>query len=61
MEEETDIFHPFWWIAKHPPQGARQDPEVRFNSDKCREKCTNYEAADFSLTWDEGIMHDPNV
>jgi hypothetical protein len=22
MEKEVDIFLPFWWIAKHPPQGA---------------------------------------
>jgi len=22
MEEGTDIFLPFWWIAKHPPQGS---------------------------------------
>ena len=61
MEEGTDIFLPFWWIAKHPPQGAWRDPEVRFNSNECREKCMKYEAADFSLTWDEGILHNPNA
>jgi len=22
MEEGIDIFLPFWWITKHPPQGA---------------------------------------
>jgi hypothetical protein len=22
IEREVDIFLPFWWIAKHPPQGA---------------------------------------
>jgi len=61
MAEITNIFLPFWWIAKHPPQGAWQGPEVRFNSAECQEKCTKYEAADFSLTWNEGILHDPNV
>jgi len=61
MEEGTDIFLPFWWIAKHPPQGAWQDPEVRFNSTECLEKCTKYEAADFLLTLEEGILHDPNA
>ena len=50
MEEGTDIFLPFWSIAKHPPQGAWQDPEIRFNSAECQEKCTKYEAADFSHT-----------
>jgi len=22
MDKEIDIFLPYWWIAKHPPQGA---------------------------------------
>jgi len=35
MEEGIDIFLPFWWIAKHPPQGAWQDAEIRFNSAEC--------------------------
>jgi len=61
MEEGTDIFLPFWWIAKHPPQGAWQDLEIRFNSARCLEKCTVYEQADFWLTWDEGLAHDLNA
>ena len=61
MEEGTDIFLRFWWIAKHPPQGAWQDPEIRFNSVRCLEEFTVYEQADFPLTWDEGIAHDPNA
>jgi len=59
MEEGIDIFLPFWWIAKHPPQGAWQDPEIRFNSIRCLEKCTKYEQADFSLTWDDSVATDP--
>jgi len=55
MEEGIDIFLPYWWIAKHPPQGAWQDPEIRFNNTRCLEKWTIYEQADFSLTWDDTV------
>jgi len=58
MEEGIDIFLPFWWIAKYPPQGAWQDPEIRFNSVRCLEKCTKYEQGDFSLTWDDSVATD---
>jgi len=61
MEKETDIFLPFWWIAKHPPQGAWRDPEIRFNSNQCLEKCTIYEQADFSLSWDDTVCTDPEA
>jgi len=61
MEEGIDIFLPFWWIAKHPPQGAWQDVEIRFNSAECLEKCTKYEQTDFSLTWDDTVAADPSV
>jgi len=63
MEAEIDIFLPFWWIEKHPPQGAWRDPEIQFNSQNCLEKCTKHEVADFELTWDESILreHDTRV
>jgi len=32
MDPEIDIFLPFNWISKHPPQGAWTTEEVRFNS-----------------------------
>jgi len=51
MKEGIDIFLPFWWIAKHSPQGAWQDQEIQFNSAECLKRCTQYEQADFSLTW----------
>jgi hypothetical protein len=32
MEPEVDVFLPFWWIAKHAPQGAWDSPKLRFSS-----------------------------
>jgi len=61
MEEGVDIFLPFWWIDKHPPWGAWQDPEIRFDSDECLRKCTRYEQADFSQTWDDAVAADPSA
>jgi len=37
LEPEVDIFLPFWWIAKHPPQGAWDSEELRFSSCNCLE------------------------
>ena len=37
MEAGIDVFLPFWWIAKHPPQGAWDSPEIRFTSGTCIE------------------------
>jgi len=39
FEPEVDIFLPFWWIAKHPPQGAWDSGELRFSSPSCLENC----------------------
>jgi len=59
MDPEIDIFLPFEWITKHPPQGEWMLEEVRFDSTSCREKCTQYETNDFSLTWDDLVATDP--
>jgi len=61
MEEGIDIFLPFWWIAKHPLQGVWQDQEIRFNSAECLKRCTQYEQADVSLTWDDADATDPSA
>jgi len=61
MDKEIDIFLPYWWIAKHPPQGAWENREVRFNSLHCLEKCTRYETNDLELFWDETVCYDDNV
>jgi len=61
MEPEIDAFLPFWWIMKHPPQGAWETKEVRFNSPGCLENCTWYEQGEFSLTWDEKVAQDPSA
>jgi len=59
MEKDIDIFLPFSWIEQHPPQGAwSSDKEVRFTSTRCLEDCTQYETAEFSLTWDESVISD---
>ena len=45
METKVDVFLPFWWIAKHPPQGAWDLLELGFSSPSCLEKCTHFETA----------------
>jgi hypothetical protein len=40
LEPDMDMFLPFGWITKHPPQGAWNSPELRFSSPNCLEKCT---------------------
>jgi len=61
MEPGIDIFLPFEWITKHPPQGAWTNDEIRFNSHQCLEQCTRFEKQDFSLTWDEKVSTDPTA
>jgi len=61
MEKTVDIFLPFWWIAKHAPQGPWNTEEVRFNSPACLQNCTKLGTDDFSLTWDDSICLDPKA
>jgi len=61
MDPEIDIFLPFSWISKHPPQGAWTKKEVRFKSQRCLNKCTKFEQSAFSLTWDESVSLDPDA
>jgi len=58
MEAEINVFLPFWWITKHPPQSIWQDPKIRFNSQKCHNKGTKFETVDFELSWDETVCTD---
>jgi len=61
MDPEIDVFLPFEWIMKHPPQGTWTTEEIWFNSSGCLEKCTRHEMAEFSLTWDEMVAIDPTA
>jgi len=61
MEAAIDIFLPFSWIERYPPQGAWTNEEVRFNSAECMRKCTRHETGPSSLTWDESIATDPSA
>jgi len=61
MDPEIDVFLPFGWIMKHPPQGTWTMEEIRFNSSGCLEKCTRHETAEFSLTLDETVAIDPTA
>ena len=61
LEPEVNLFLPFWWIAKHPPQGAWDSEEHRFSSHNCLEKCTRFETAEFSLSLDEMVTLDPGA
>ena len=61
MDKKIDIFLPYWWIAKHPLQGAWENQEVRFNSLHCLKKCTKYETSDWKLSWDKMVCYDDNA
>jgi len=61
LEPEVDLFLPFWWMAKHPPQGAWDSEELHFSSHNCLEKCTRFETAEFSLSLDETVTLDPGA
>jgi len=61
MDPKIDIFLPFSWITKHPPQGAWTTEEVQFNSQRCLNECTKFEQSAFSLTWDESVSLDPDA
>jgi len=58
MDGEVDIFLPYDWIVRYPPQGQWDSTAVRFTSPSCRAKCTKHETAEFSLTWDEDVCLD---
>jgi len=61
MEKTVDKFLPYWWIAKHAPQGPWDTKEVRFDSPACLQNCTKLGTDDFSLTWDDSICLDPKA
>ena len=61
METGVDLFLPFWWIAKHPPQGAWDSFKMHFSSSDCRKQYTRFETANFSLSWDEGVATEPEA
>jgi len=58
LEPEVNIFLPFWWIAKHPSQGAWDSDELRFSSPSCLNSCTKYKMDEFSLSRDETVCLD---
>jgi len=58
MDKEVDIFLPYDWIVRHPPQGQWDSTTVRFTDPDCRANCTKHETAEFSLTWDEDVCLD---
>ena len=61
MDPNIDIFLPFSWITDHPPQGTWTNEEVRFNSPRCLEKCTKVATNEFSRTWDESVLTEPDA
>jgi len=60
LESEVDIFLPFWWIAKHPPQGAWNSAALRFNAPSCVENCTK-QATQFPLSIDQSVLTHPKA
>jgi len=61
MEEVIDLFLPFEWIERHPPQGAWTSEEMRFSSARCVEQCTKFKTNEFSLSWDDSVAEDPSA
>jgi len=61
LEPEVDIFLPFWWIVKHPPQGAWRDPDLRFNSQNCSKLCTKAATTKFSVSLDRSVISHPGA
>jgi len=61
LKPEVDIFLPFWWIVKHPPQGAWRDKDLRFNSPNCSKLCTKAATTKFSLSLDRSVIIHPGV
>jgi hypothetical protein len=61
LEPHVDAFLPFWWIAKHPPQGAWDSPNLRFDDTQCREHCTRATAAEFPLHLDPEVLRHPEA
>jgi hypothetical protein len=61
LEPGVDVFLPFWWIAKHAPQGVWDSPSLQFDSAQCREQCTRATAAEFALHLDEAVLQHPEA
>ena len=61
LEEAFDLFLPFKWIERHPPQGAWTSEEMRFSSAQCVEQCTKFKTNEFSLSWDDSVAEDPSA
>jgi hypothetical protein len=61
LEPGIDAFLPYWWIAKHAPQGAWDTTELRFNSPSCLKNCTKHAATEFPLSYDPEIVSNPDA
>jgi len=61
LEPGVNIFLPFWWIGKHPPQGAWDSEELRFETHGCRESCTKIVITKFPLSLDQSILTHPEA
>jgi hypothetical protein len=58
LDSECDAILPFWWMAQHQPLGLWEGPGcVSFTSDKCQKHCQEAPADQFTLEYDEGILH----
>jgi hypothetical protein len=61
LEPGVNVFLPFWWIAKHAPQGVWDSPSLQFDSAQCREQCTRATAAEFALHLDAAVLQQAEV
>jgi transposase InsO family protein len=61
LEPGVDVFLPYWWIAKHVPQGAWDNPQLRFDSAYCQQHCTKSAASHFALQLDQGVLQHPEA
>jgi hypothetical protein len=61
LEPSVDVFLPFWWIAKHNPQGAWDSAKLRFSTPHCLQNCTHHAATKLSFSLDQSILSHPEA
>jgi hypothetical protein len=61
LEPNVDVFLPFWWIAKHNPQGAWDSAKLRFSTPHCLQNCTHHTATKLSFSLDQSVLLHPEA
>ena len=61
MEDSHDIIVPYWWLAKHQPEGIfnNRSKHLKFSSPACVERCTKTACQQFTITYDTSLLDYP--